>query len=786
MFLALVLLLLFLPGLCSADGTISGAVHTSTGAPIAGMLVSVYNAAGQRVNSAGTNDSGNFSTVPQSPGTYYLRTVNTSGWVDQLYDGIPCAGECSTTCDPLTGTPVVVADQEVTGIDFVLTRGSSISGTVLDSSGGAPLGVEVEALSMSGQIISSTNAAGGTGHYVLTGLLPGVYGVRTIHSLGYLDEMYDGAPCEPLGCPPSSGTPVFVGENQAVEGIDFQLEAGGVVQGAVTDTQTGALIDAQVYISGNNVPGWTYTTAGRFEFQGLASGEYSLRAERYGYVDDRDLATTVVVEAGATTSTNLTLSPAGSIAGTITETATGNPINPCAVAVYNAAGIKKSRMTTELDGSYLFDAFLAPGVYYLETQNCGPWVDQIYGGAQCTGGVCDPTVGQPVLVQAGATTTANFSLSRGFSISGTIVDGTTGSSSSTVLHVYDSQGRLVAYSPSTVNPHVAGGLLPGTYYALGAVWQNVNLLEELYDGIECPFEHCDILSGTPITITTADVSGIDFVLFPGGRIAGTVRDARTGAGINHMLVIVVDPAGNFVSVGSSDCAGNYQTSATLSTGNYTLRTFDDQDYLNQRYQDAACIFPLSHPELGVKVPVTTGATTGGVDFLLRPVNVLKLVDDFEDDVLAPWTYIKGSWSEASGALIGRSDRTATAISTFAGCSLCSVEAVLQSGDNDGSSVSLLGWYRDGKNQVDLVMKEHEDRWVLKQVAGGSVVASARTRRVIDPGVSYRTRIEFDGATFRVFVDQQQVLTMPSVGNPDGTMGFRVKKTEAHFGEVLVE
>ena len=63
--------------------------------------------------------------VELSPGTYRVSTDNPFGYLNELFDDIPCPGGSaySGACDPLLGDPVVVTEDAITGaIDFALER----------------------------------------------------------------------------------------------------------------------------------------------------------------------------------------------------------------------------------------------------------------------------------------------------------------------------------------------------------------------------------------------------------------------------------------------------------------------------------------------------------------------------------------------------------------------------------------------------------------------------------------------------------------------------------------
>ena len=166
-------------------------------------------------------------------------------------------------------------------------------------------------------------------------------------------------------------------------------------------------------------------------------------------------------------------------------------------------------------------------------------------------------------------------------------------------------------------------------------------------------------------------------------------------------------------------------------------------------------------------------------------------DDFNDGVLSTgWTYVKPNWTESGGLLAGApTGRKAIAIATpiFSGCSNCTVKAEMQTGGGAGNRVWLLAWYVDKKNTVELLMKEENDFWVLKQKSNGSVVAKAKGAATIDPNTIYDAKIVFDGNQFQLYVNNTLLITLPKGAgtNPNGTIGFQSKLTTGSFDSIDV-
>jgi subtilisin family serine protease len=164
-------------------------------------------------------------------------------------------------------------------------------------------------------------------------------------------------------------------------------------------------------------------------------------------------------------------------------------------------------------------------------------------------------------------------------------------------------------------------------------------------------------------------------------------------------------------------------------------------------------------------------------------------DDFEDSVMPNWNFSDAGWTETGGNLVGtpvKRKTIAAATPVFGGCLQCTIQAVIQTSGGEGNRIWLLGWYSDKNNTMELLIKEENDRVVLKQRSGGSVIRKAKGLVAIEPGTNYTVQISFDGAQFAVSVDGTQVLTLTPVGAPvAGTTGFQVKRATGTFGEIVV-
>jgi hypothetical protein len=377
-----------------------------------------------------TNSSGVYtSNTGLLAGTYYARTSNTAGYLDELYDNISCpGGGCLVAGGSLIS---VAAGSTTTGIDFDLVRGGRISGTVKAAATGLPLAdVEVDVYTSGGSYVTYGYTDTSGVYATASGLPSGTYRVRTwTGASGYVDEAYNAIACPGGNCSATSGALINVTVGSTTPGINFALERGGQITGVLTDAGTGrpltsvslATVSVRIYDSGGGyVANASTNGSGRYTSPGLPAAAYFVRTSNaQGYIDELhdDLpcagglctvtnGTPVIVAAGATTGgIDFGLMPGGRIAGTLTDAATASPLAGAQVRVYDSSGRNLANATTTAAGAYTTSVGLPSGTYFARTAAPG-YLDELYNNLPCPGGSCTPTGGTPIGVAAGSTTAA--------------------------------------------------------------------------------------------------------------------------------------------------------------------------------------------------------------------------------------------------------------------------------------------------------------------------------------------------------------------------------------------
>ena len=353
-------------------GSISGTIKdSSSNANLADVLVTAWLRVGatvpvQLASQATSTAAGTYEIRGLPAGGYTVQTVEAGVHIDEVYDANPAANRyCpGTACVLNQGAAVAVTQGASTqNINFALEVGGKIAGHVLAAGSPLPF-AEVGAflaLPGGGHAFAGLASTDTSGDYLLDGLPPGNYALRTSNFAtgpGYVDEMYNDIPCPAQNCDLNIATPVPVAGSATVPGIHFALSEGGIIEGVVQEdcgegpcpAITGA--DVEVYdAAGTFVCLASPDFTGRFFTPALPAGTYRSTVLTYSgnYVDEAfdnvdcvgELcdatailgSTPLVLTAGTSTFANFFLRAGGIIGGSIAA-ANQSPVPGASVNVY--------------------------------------------------------------------------------------------------------------------------------------------------------------------------------------------------------------------------------------------------------------------------------------------------------------------------------------------------------------------------------------------------------------------------------------------------------------------
>jgi|GEM_PF-1476033 len=560
-------------------GTISGAVtDQTTGAPRPATIVVEDYASGEQVQALSTFADGTFGTMVPT-GTYRIG-ASTPGYITEWYP---------ESLDRENAQAVVVETSgSVSGINFTLEQGGTVSGTVFNEWGGTEQNQLVavwraDTLEMVAWTFS--NEFQDHGRYAIGDLPCGDYKVSAggplpegVQDPGNRNDNLMRGWWNQQGTVASANEAavVTVSSPTPIQAVNFNLQQGATLEGRVKDENWNGLNNATVtlenYDTGAAVAvATTYnrdgTDPGYYRFSGLSSAiGYRIRATassrviRYARMDtsgtyDVSLATRWQLQPGDWRWVNdISLPYGGSISGAIYQSDGSTPIVGAVVTVQSWEGMGGDswvsvKTTTGAGGTYTVPGIPLGG--YRVTALASGFTIEYYASG---GSVADPGLTEQVTISPGLVnvTGIDFALDAGGMISGTVYN-----ASQVPL-----AGCKVLALPVMVDPGApAGGVddggdvsspfaaetnASGAYTIIGLPFGDYNVqargganpqyVSEWYDNQLTP----DSATSIAVTAEAASVAGIDFSLAIGGSITGVITPLGGEQWLNDPRVVVYD------------------------------------------------------------------------------------------------------------------------------------------------------------------------------------------------------------------------------------------------------
>ncbi len=581
-------------------GTISGVVYDDQGNPLADISVQGSQIEGRPGGSGTTTREDGTYTLEGLPfGEYKISApgggrwgADDSNWVMEFYNE-------ETQYDQADLVTVAENNLNVSGVNFTLTQGGSITGRVYDNQGNPLANADVWADNWDG------GWAGGTrtdvnGNYTIQGLADGQYRVMA-RAPGRVQNFYLNT------LQYDQAIPVAVTTGQNTANINFALEPGGTISGVVYDNLGNPL--AYISVEGHRIDGpggggATTGADGSFTLEGLPFGQYSISApgsDRWEE-NDGDWArehyydlVAVSENSPSVTGINLSLVQGGSITGTVYDEM-GHPLVNADVWAddYWGRGWAGGTRTDE-NGNYTIRGLADGGQYRVAARAPGR-VQKFYQNT------LDWDQATPVIVTTGQDTASiNFALDPGGTISGV---------------VYDNQGHPLA--DISVGGHRIDG--PG---GAGATTRE----DGTYTLEGLPFGEYEIVAPESdrwgandgnwaqsyndlviVSVNSPNMAGINLSLVRGGRITGRVYDE------------LGNPLAN-ADVWAEYWDGWAGGTRTDDNGNYILQGLADGQYrvtakapgrVQKRYLNTFMWDQMT------PVVVTSGQDTANINFALEP------------------------------------------------------------------------------------------------------------------------------------------------------------------------
>jgi protocatechuate 3,4-dioxygenase beta subunit len=619
-----------------AGGGIVGTV-TSFAVPLGGVEVDAFDSASnQFVASTLTAPNGSYTfNRSLGPGAYKVR-ARAFGYATQFSNGVQ-------TFNAAAG--VAVAANADTTVNFSLTPGFSLRGTVQDAGTNLPLqNASLTVFDASNQFVEGSFFTAADGTYDTQGRLKGGVSYKVqAQAAGHAQQAWNGQRTI------NTAQPVPVGASD-VSGIDFSLQPGGGVKGTVRNFGgipiQGIVIEVfdaappNAFITG----GFVTQADGTFDTGHTLAGSYKIRARdpSLGFVttfynglsDGRGLdffsATPVTAVPGSdVTNVDISMPFGGTISGRIRVQGSGSPGTPIANAsvfvsrfsANNFSGTFSTR--TDVNGNFFFGG-LRKGEWVVRAE--APGFITAYHSGVPDSPAADNGSAMPIAIDLqdpinhGNVTMGGVSLAQGGgSISGQVTrsDGGPVPQGTQIQALVGAGGFLSrANFVTSANTDALGnftisGLAPGRYLiqAIGNQFPNGTAMGWYPTAATSP------ASAIPVTVTTGVTTlGVNFTVlgFTGGTtprtISGAVRDTN-GDPIRFGNVQAIEPFLQFGIRGISINGDGSYTIPNLPPGKWLVRAQTETTFEMRLFPNEVVV------PAGALVDVTAGDQTG-INFTL--------------------------------------------------------------------------------------------------------------------------------------------------------------------------
>ncbi len=315
-------------------------VNAATSVPVPGAYVSA--SGGTFGNgSAIADDQGRYNITSFLDSGSYTVTASAPGFIDQQVNNIAVSDGAQTS-----------------NINIVLDISGGLSGNITDAATGQPVQnvlVNVESSNGLSTANATTDVSGGW--KIIQNLQTGTYNITVQHfssAMGYIT---------------ATKTGISVTAGSMTGNQNFALVKSGAITGTVIDSVSHALLQGIAieasYSNGTYAAAAITDSKGQYDLNyDLPNGTYSMtELIPSGYLPNT--LSNISVTTGQATTQNIALDRSGVIAGTVTDTATGQPISGATVIATSSNG-SLSFATTDSSGNYILNTNLSNGSYVVQ------------------------------------------------------------------------------------------------------------------------------------------------------------------------------------------------------------------------------------------------------------------------------------------------------------------------------------------------------------------------------------------------------------------------------------
>ncbi|MEL7059627.1 MAG: carboxypeptidase-like regulatory domain-containing protein [Acidobacteriota bacterium] len=565
------------------EAFLTGSVSAVDPGGIVAGTVEVVTAAGDLFDDGPILPDGSWTVGGLPAGLFFVRTRTLGTLVDEVFDDIPCVGDC----DPTSGAPIALATgSTVAGIDFALISAGVVTGTLRAAEGGiVPFG-RVAAYGLEGQLVAEAEAQNGV--YRLEGLGNGAYFIVARDVANRVGSVFPNVPCqnrgEFLGCTFDAATPVAVAAGEASV-ADLVLTVGASIRGRVLTTGAQPLTTPRAVLlapDGRMIDTSPLDIDGSYRFDGIgspvvigSSGDAIYAAEAFNDVPcpqlacDLSAARIFELEPGSTAvSIDFFLERLGRLEIELRSPIDGSQLDGRAVVYTRDGSARYASMPTSPPSDPPIQSSAPPRVelfVFVEPAEGPPnFAAQVWDqddGATVSfpdatlGGV--PPAAVPIVLSANEVRRLIFVPEVLPSFRGTVTV-----AGAPPADLPDPLGEVIAYRlDGTIAARQPVGL--GAYrldlpadesVRLGLTSPESNLVDELWRDVACLQDVDDGLVGCDPASAATFAAGqggdvdIDFELVAGGSISGSIVDANGGAAIAGARAALYSADGELLAI----------------------------------------------------------------------------------------------------------------------------------------------------------------------------------------------------------------------------------------------
>ncbi len=585
--------------------------------------VYVYNQQGYFVYTGYLNGNNQWKVNHLRNDEYYV-VAESEEYLAAMHHDHSCQSSEVESCDISMGTIVEHYANETTDVDVLLSKGASIEGVVTNIDGQFINDVEIGIYNNNQVLISRLTGTDANGLYITGALSNGEYYV-VAEKYGYEKVIYPNTVCQNSVCDFDLASTVSIENGQGIEGLNFQLNELAKVSGVISDDNGMPISHAYVVLRdelSNFAYGQYAEYNGEFRFFAIPQGSYQIYVNKDNYYPEThdnircfneqcsDVGyTPLVINLNEERHVDFNLTRYGQVTFNFISNSM-NPINDGTVRIFNADGsfYGNSHYSREMylpQGSYYFYYETATGSYDYH------FVSKVYGGNNCFDN-CDASSGTLVSVVDGTQVNLSMDLDEYFYLT------INSSVNRNNYFIYNDDSSL--YLQGSIYGNSINRL-----YIKDAANKKIKLtssnhLSQLYAGINCSDDLCDLSQATSIEPQINQSLTVDFDLQAMTSVSGRVTNEQ-GEPLENFRVSLLENINGHSNYRAETAVNGEYTISGIPEGQYIIKVEQnypyDESYAVTYYGNIACEFSCS------EITLPTIEITSGDHLTDKDVNVKK-------------------------------------------------------------------------------------------------------------------------------------------------------------------